>query len=156
PSASLLVLSLLAQLLHYRKNQFLGSVQRRKYTLKVHRRLTGIPIAGAVHTVLANQDEGIGEKVHGHGKAAANGAHHELMLLDFFFVIVEDGHRSISPRTRRKPTPGYLPKQPIAFPLIPPSASARLPPSALVSSAGSVCALLWFHPCALRGCCVGR
>src|ERR1022692_2115244 len=93
--AAILFGPLLFQLFHHALDQFLGVGETFHDDLDVHHRLARPALALAVDSVLADQRHGVGDRVHGHGQAAAGHAHHGLVVLQFFLFVVEYRHRMI-------------------------------------------------------------
>jgi hypothetical protein len=85
----------LAQLFHDGRDQLFSAVDGLEDRLQIEGRLRGIAIAGAVDTMLSDEDERVGKKVHRNGEAAALQTHHEFVALERVFVIIKNGHGTI-------------------------------------------------------------
>jgi hypothetical protein len=81
-----------AELFHHRLDEFLGAANFVEHSVEVEGGFRGVAAGGAVDSVLADEDEGVGEHVEGDGEAAAGRAHHEFVLLDLFVAGIKDGH----------------------------------------------------------------
>ena len=56
--------------------------------LQIHGGFIGLADAGAVDAVLADEDEGVGQQVRGHGEFAAGAAHLEFVAFELFLIHV--------------------------------------------------------------------
>lgn len=88
-TAGVPVVSLGAKLFHHALNEFLGLAQFAVDDLNVERRLVGQARGVAINGVLADEDHGVREAVQRDGQAPAMAAHHSLVVIEFFLVIVK-------------------------------------------------------------------
>ena len=88
-----------AQAFHDVLDELLGFAQLAGDEVDVHGGLFRVAGGMAIDTVLADQQQGFGDAVQGHGQAAAPGAQHLFVVLDFCFMLVKGGHRLGAPRS---------------------------------------------------------
>src|SRR5437879_5850908 len=90
-----IIATLLLQLFHHTLNQLLRVSQALHDDLDVHHRLARPALALAVDTVLTHQRHSVGDRVHGDGEPPAGHAHHRLVVLQLFLLLIEYRHRAI-------------------------------------------------------------
>ena len=90
-----LFLAAFAQFFHYGLDEFLGVGQFLGDEADVQGGLGGIALGVAIDGVLADEDEGVGEAVEGDGEAAALGAEHLFIVVEFFAVFFKSVHGDI-------------------------------------------------------------
>ena len=73
---------------HRLQNQLLRLIHALQNNLQIHGRFIGLPNAGAIDAVLANQHERVGQQVRGHGEFAARAAHLEFVPFKLFVIHV--------------------------------------------------------------------
>ena len=56
--------------------------------LEIHGGFIGLAEADAIDAVLADEDEGVGEKIRCHGEFAAGAAHLKFVTLELFLIHV--------------------------------------------------------------------
>src|SRR5580765_7089190 len=88
-----LVSRVLPQFLHHTLNQLLRVAQAFHHHLNVHHRLPRPTLTLAIHAVLAYQRHRIRDQIHRHRQTPAGNAHHGLVVLEFFLLVVEYRHR---------------------------------------------------------------
>jgi hypothetical protein len=81
-----------AEFFHYRLDQFFRVGEFLGDHADVHRGKRGIALAGAIDTVLADQDEGISDAIEGHGEAAAIAAEPLFGVFEDLAVFIKGGH----------------------------------------------------------------
>lgn len=79
-----------AQLFHHALNQRFRVADFAGDDLNVHHRFFGIAGGVAIHSVLSDQDERVGQQVECDGQASAMRAHHRFEMFQFFLVFFED------------------------------------------------------------------
>src|SRR5271168_5030543 len=84
-------LVLQAELLHDRLNQLFGAGDFAQNGFQAERGLGGVARGSAINSVLADQDQGIGEHVEGHGETAALSPHHELEMFQIIAPLHDCG-----------------------------------------------------------------
>jgi len=68
----------------------LDVVQLLEHEGDIHFRFAREPLAAAVHPVLADERQRVGEEIHRDGQAAPGAAHHGFVLLERVAMLVED------------------------------------------------------------------
>jgi len=86
--------ALLADLFHNRLDESLGAFHAGENGLQIEGWLRRVAGGGAIDAMLADHDQGVGEKVKGHGQAASLNAHHELVVFKLCTFFVEYTHIS--------------------------------------------------------------
>ena len=82
----------LAEFFHYGLDEFLGVSELLGDHAEVHGGEGGVALAGAIDTVLADEDQGIGDAVEGDGQAAAVAAEALLEVLQFVVMLLKCRH----------------------------------------------------------------
>src|ERR1700687_1398850 len=82
------------ELLHRALHELLRVVELLENQGDIHPRLPGKPLAPAVHSVLTDERERVGQQVERDGQSSARASHHGLMMFQRIAMLVEDGQRS--------------------------------------------------------------
>ena len=75
-----------------RLEEFLRVANLLEHQSDIERWTSGMPCTLAVHAVLTDGGEGIGQEIEGHGQPATGRAHHRLVDFQLVAMLVEDGH----------------------------------------------------------------
>ena len=80
---------------HGALQKLFGVAELFEYQRDVHLGLPGKPFAAAIDAVLADERQGISQKIEGHGEPPTRRTHHRLVTLECLAMSIEYRHRSL-------------------------------------------------------------